>query len=174
MSDLKRLFFGLSLNEEARLSLARAASALRLHKGRLHPPENYHLTLAFLGMTPAEAVGPLLRLGALAMREPFQLALAPDMGSFKDGTILWAGVEPSAPLMALQGRLSAMLRENGFPVGDEPYRPHITLGRGVKLAAPTPAVTRAVFPAREVTLFESLRLDGRLVYRPLTEARKGE
>ena len=174
MGDMKRLFFGLALNEEARRAVLSVASAVRFQKGRLHPPENYHLTLAFLGMTPAEAVPQLLRLGRLAMREPFELALSPEMGSFKDGTILWAGVEPCEALFALQRRLGAMLRENGFPAPEEPYRPHITLGRGMKLSSPPPAVPRAVFPAKEVTLFESLRLDGRLVYRPLTEARKGE
>ncbi len=164
---MKRLFFGLPLNDEARRAVYEAASALRLQKGRLHPPENYHLTLAFLGMTPESAVEPLLRLGRLAMGEPFILSLAPAMGAFKDGAILWAGVEESEPLFALQRRLSALLRENGFPAGEEPYRPHITVGRGMKLAAPPPAVARAAFPVEGVTLFESLRLEGRLVYRPL-------
>lgn len=170
---MKRLFFGLALNEEARRAVSEAASALRLHKGRLHEPENYHLTLVFLGMTPAEAVTPLLRLGRLAMREPFELTLAPDMGAFRDGSILWAGVEPSEALFALRRRLSDILRENGFPDGGEPYRPHITVGRGMKLAAPPPIVPRAAFPVREVTLFESLRVDDRLVYRPLNEAQGG-
>ena len=172
MNDLKRLFFGLRLNDEARHAVAQAASAVRFDRGRLHPPENLHLTLVFLGMTPGDAVPRLLRLGEAAMRAPFELALAPDMGTFKDGTILWAGVEPSEPLMALQGRLAAMLRENGFPAEDAPYRPHITVGRGMRLSAPPPRVARAAFPVREVTLFESLRLDGRLVYRPLNGSRR--
>ena len=36
----------------------------------------------------------------------------------------------------------AMLRENGFPAPEEPYRPHITLGRGMKLSSPPPAVIK--------------------------------
>ena len=174
MADMKRLFFGLPLNEEARRAVTAAASAVRFEKGRLHPPENYHLTLAFLGMTPEEAVPRLCRLGRLAMRDEFRLALAPDMGTFKDGAILWAGVEPSEQLFALQDRLSALLRENGFPAPDGPFRPHITVGRGMKLAAPPPNVARAVFPVCGITLYESLRLDGRLVYRPLNRPRKGD
>ncbi|MBR3503888.1 MAG: RNA 2',3'-cyclic phosphodiesterase [Clostridia bacterium] len=174
MNDSKRLFFGLTLSDAARRAVARAASAVQFDRGRLHPPENYHITLVFLGMTPAEAAPRLLRLGEAAMRKPFELVLAPEMGTFKDGTILWAGVEPSEPLFALQGRLAAMLRENGFPADDAPYRPHITLGRGMRLTAPPPPLEPTAFSVGAVTLFESLRLDGRLVYRPLNEPRKGD
>ncbi|MER2202802.1 MAG: 2'-5' RNA ligase family protein [Rhodococcus sp. (in: high G+C Gram-positive bacteria)] len=66
------------------------------------------------------------------------------MGSFRGGSILWVGVEECKALFELQRRLSLMLRENGFPDGGEPYRPHITVGRGVKLISPPPPVAPAV------------------------------
>ena len=164
---MKRLFFGLRLNEQARRAVSEAVSRLRYEKGRLHEPDNYHLTLVFLGMTPEEAVPRLLRLGRMAMEQPFELTLAPELGAFKDGTIVWVGVRPCPALMALQRRLSLMLVENGFPGGEGVYRPHITLGRGMKLIGPPPQVAPAAFPVSEVTLFESLRENGRLIYRPL-------
>ncbi|MBQ8954901.1 MAG: RNA 2',3'-cyclic phosphodiesterase [Clostridia bacterium] len=166
-AGMMRLFFGLTLSDEARQAVSAAAAALRFDKGRLHERENYHLTLVFLGMTPEEAVPDLLRIGRLAMRQPFQLALAPEMGTFKDGSIAWAGVAHCPALFELQRRLSLMLTENGFPGGESVYRPHITVGRGMKLAGPLPRVCPAAFPVEGITLFESLREDGRLIYRPL-------
>ena len=167
MNEMKRLFFGLAPNDEARAALAAAAAELRCEKGRLHEPGNYHLTLVFLGMTPGEAVPQLLRLGSLAMGEPFELTLSGGMNAFKEGTVPWAAVDPCPALMALRARLSEMLRENGFPGGEAVFTPHITIGRGVKLAAPAPAIERVSFPVTRVTLFESLREDDKLVYRPL-------
>ncbi|MBO4298284.1 MAG: RNA 2',3'-cyclic phosphodiesterase [Clostridia bacterium] len=167
MIEMKRLFFGLAPNEEARAALSAAAAQLQCEKGRLHESGNYHLTLVFLGMTPAEAVPQLLRLARLAMREPFELTLSGEMNAFKDGTVPWAAIDPCPALFALRGRLSAMLRENGFPGGDESFTPHITIGRGVRLAAPAPSIRRVSFPVTRVTLYESLRMDDRLVYRPL-------
>ncbi len=166
MGDL-RLFFGLQLNDRARQAIACAAEDLRFDKGRLHEADNYHLTLVFLGATPQEAVPLLSRLGRLALREPFRLKLAPEMGAFRNGSIIWAGVEPCAALFALRSRLSAMLRENGFPGGDEPFTPHITVGRGMRLTAPPPLIALESFEAARVTLFESARVDGRLTYRPI-------
>ena len=139
-----RLFFGLSLSEEARDAVAEAARAVRCEKGRFQERDNYHLTLVFLGATPAGAVKQLRRLGQMVLREPFELTLAPEMGTFKEGSILWAGVADCPALTTLQRRQSLMLRENGFPGGDEPYRPHITVGRGMRGIAFTPRVAPAV------------------------------
>jgi len=164
---MMRLFFGLALNDEARGALESAAAGLRGGRGRLHGSDNYHLTLVFLGATPTEAAPQLLRIGSLAMRTPFELTLAPEMGTFKNDSIVWAGVEACPALFELRERLSRMLRENGFPGGDEPFVPHITLGRGMKPTLPLPTVARASFPVNSVTLFRSLHEDGRLVYRPV-------
>ena len=167
MAGMKRLFFGLSLNDAARDAIHDAASRVACEKGRFHEKDNYHLTLVFLGMTPEEAVPQLLRVAKLAMKEPFDVTLSGRMGTFKNGSILWAGVDGCEKLFALQKRLSVILKENGFPGGDEPYTPHITVGRGMKLTSPAPEVVRAAFPVSRVTLYESLREDDRLVYRPL-------
>ena len=165
--NMARLFFGLALNDEARAAAAEAARLLRFGSGRPSDADNYHLTLVFLGMTPREAVPELSALAGRVMGEPFRLTLSGRLGTFRDGSVVWAGVEECAALYELRRRLSRALAEAGFPDGGEPYRPHITLGRNMKGLGPLPGAARASFPVERVTLFESTREAGRLVYRPL-------
>ena len=73
----------------------------------------------------------------------------------------------TARLYSAYRKASRWLTGMGFDDPEEPYTPHITVGRGMKLLSPAPEVTRAAFPVSRVTLYESLREDDRLVYRPL-------
>jgi len=163
---MKRLFFGLELSEEARDALDRLLPSLE-GCGHLHSHDLFHLTLCFLGITPAEAIPTLTRLARLAAVPPFSLTLH-GLGTFKDGRILWAGVRPSPILTAMQKKLDLLLRENGFLLEDKPYSPHITLGRSMKSLPPCGDPDEVTFTVRGITLFESLRDENdRLVYRPL-------
>lgn len=166
-----RLFFGLQLPAHWRQALANQASALKKAgvKGTFTRPENYHLTLVFLGETgQVEAAKRALRQVKGA---PFPLrSAAPGCFSKKGGDIWWLGVEPSPALIALQRSLEERLRAAGFSLEERPYRPHITLARRVK--APTELLHGADVPPqealiRQVTLFSSERVDGVLRYLPL-------
>ncbi len=88
-------------------------------------------------------------------------------GTFKNGSILWAGVRPCDALTDYQSRLAAALREAGFPLEEAEYRPHITLARQVRSALPDLSVPEIPFPVTHATLFESTRIDGVLSYIPL-------
>ena len=167
MSGMKRLFFGLELNEAARNAVADAAGLLRFEKGSLHERNNYHLTLVFLGMTDERAVPELERLSRLAAGKPFDLTLSGRLDTFKGGSIVWAGVDESAPLMTMQKTLRAIMEENGFVPHEDGYTPHITLGRNMRGVSALPPVRRETFRVEGITLFESLREDERLVYRPI-------
>ena len=92
------------------------------------------------------------------------------MGVFRGGRVVWAGLEPSERLMSLQAALNESLTGMGFDDPEEPYTPHITVGRGLRLIAPLPAVRKVSFEAVRVTLFESARVDGALRYVPLNGA----
>ena len=165
--NTKRLFFGLPLNDDARAAVRAAAEEMRLEKGKLTDADNYHITLAFLGQVDEEAVPELMRLADLAWRAPFELTLSGKIGAFKGGSVIWAGLMDSAPLTEMQKRLSDILRENGFPLEEGVYTPHITMARSARAAQPYPPVGRVSFDTRAITLFESLREGGRLVYKPL-------
>ena len=167
MSDTMRLFFGIAPDFAAREALSRAASGVAFDRGRLYDRDLYHLTLVFLGQTPTNRTETLLSIADQAFSDPFDLTLAPDMGAFKGGSVLWAGVKPSEELLLLRARLRTLLLGNGFPGGEAEYTPHITLGRNMRLTAPTPPVGEAAFTVRRITLYESVRVDERLVYRPI-------
>lgn len=164
---MKRLFFGLELNDDARSAIEKAAGNLLYEKGSLHEKSNYHLTLVFLGMTDASAIPQLERLARLAAAKPFDLMLSGKMNTFKNGSIVWAGVDESEILRTMQARLRLILEENGFDRPEEGYTPHITVGRNMRGAAVLPPVDRVGFHVSGITLFESLREEDRLVYKPI-------
>lgn len=136
-------------------------------------PEDFHLTLHFLGeRSEAEAA----RLEEALRRVNFT-RFAFDLqgvGTFDvDGrpAVLWAGVAPSAALTELHAGLGTALGETlDFRPEARPYRPHVTLAR---LAAPLPAgyldthrdfALEHLRPA-EFALFESEFRDGMPHYR---------
>ena len=169
-----RLFVGIEVSEEARVECARFASlAAERLSGRLGDAGLYHVTLCFLGQTPRRALGALQSILRGAAGESFAAQLSAP-GCFKGGSILWVGLKKSAPLLALQKRLAAALREGGFPVAEEgEYVAHITLGRQLKgvgalLSGLTPDAIRPIsFPVDHIVLFESARINGVLRYVPL-------
>jgi 2'-5' RNA ligase len=97
-------------------------------------PEGAHLTLHFLGQTTPERAE-LVRLAmpqVVAAHAPFDLRTAA-LGvfpGFRRPRVLWLGLHgPVHRLEGLQRDMGRTLAELDFPVDEEPYHPHITLGR---------------------------------------------
>ena len=166
--DTARLFIGLELNDEARRSLARVCCALDESGviGKFHRPEMYHLTLCFLGNTLVDSIPHIQRILNSVSAAPFDLTLA-SLGTFKNGSILWAGVRESAELRSYQNQLAAALTDAGFPLEEGEYHPHITLARQVKTPFPDLPVPEIPFRIDHATLFHSTRIDGALTYLPI-------
>lgn len=131
-----RLFLAVPLSDEAKARVAAQIAALRGEGWpvRWVQPESAHLTLAFLGATAAERAE-LLRLAlpaVVARHAKFELRTAA-LGvfpSFRRPRVLWLGLHgPVHRLTALQGDVANALRDLDFPSAEEPYHPHITLGR---------------------------------------------
>jgi 2'-5' RNA ligase len=132
-----RLFFALELPPEVREAIGRLqppASAPGAADYRWVQPELLHVTLAFLGSQPPEALMALHEIseratgasarGTLSVGEPgsFGPAHAP--------RVLWVGLRGDlAALTRLQSSLAAGLRTAGFSLEDRPFAPHITLAR---------------------------------------------
>lgn len=116
-----------------------AAMARRLSaslEGRFLDRSTYHLTLAFLGdIDDAEAARAMDALDA-ACADAAPVPLAPDgLGKFgrpADAT-LWLGLAPDPALLALAERVREELAARDLPFDPKPFRPHITLGRRVRI-----------------------------------------
>lgn len=130
---LARLFIGVDLSLDDRTALATLLEPLLPLPGRMVPPENWHITLRFLGATD-EVTGERLLHELDEGREhgPFDIRLA-GLGAFprpKRATVLWMGIEDaSGGLAALNALSEAAARAVGFEPEERPYHAHLTLSR---------------------------------------------
>jgi 2'-5' RNA ligase len=128
-----RLFVALTPPAECVDELSAALDGVRgaLPDVRWAPPEQWHLTLAFLGEVDERALPDLtVRLARSAARHrPLDLRLA---GAGRFGSrVLWLGVRGDTDeLRHLAASVRAAARRARLPVEDRPYRPHLTLARG--------------------------------------------
>ena len=124
-----RLFVGLDFPWETKQMLASLAGGIP--GARWVPPENYHLTLRFIGEVPPHRAEEIdLALASLRARA-FPLVLA-GVGTFTKGgqeNALWVGVEKNASLEALRNKVETALQRAGCEPERRRFLPHITLAR---------------------------------------------
>jgi 2'-5' RNA ligase len=92
-----------------------------------------HVTLKFLGDTPAEDVPAIARVlrDVVADVSPFELRLV-GLGAFpkpERPSVVWAGVEGAEPLGEMAAALDAGLAPLGFAAEAKAFHPHLTLAR---------------------------------------------
>ncbi|WP_099866973.1 RNA 2',3'-cyclic phosphodiesterase [Pararhizobium haloflavum] len=125
---MPRLFAALELPRDATLSL----SLLRggLPGARWIDVENYHITLRFIGDVSGPTADEVVNAFDRIRRKEFQLRLQ-GIGSFgsKKPHSIWAGVTPTAELMALQGEMERICQRLGLPPDPRKFKPHVTLAR---------------------------------------------
>lgn len=125
---MPRLFTALEIPRDAAMSL----SLLRggLPGARWIDPENYHLTLRFIGDVPGhvadEVAGALDRVN----RTSFDLSLS-GVGAFgsKKPHSVFASVAPSPELNALHGEIERICQRLGLPADARKFTPHVTVAR---------------------------------------------
>jgi 2'-5' RNA ligase len=124
-----RLFVALDLPSSLRTRLSWMAGGLP--GARWVPPENYHVTLRFIGELPgwrAEEVDHALA----GLRAPgFELQLS-GVGTFAKGgkvNALWVGAERNPALDHLQAKVETALQRAGLEPERRRFNPHVTLAR---------------------------------------------
>jgi 2'-5' RNA ligase len=172
-----RLFAAVYPPEDARADLAATARRLSL-RGRSVRPAQWHLTLAFLDDVPEErlpGVWSAVEQSAAEVR-PFTVRLA-GAGAF--GQLVWVGVGgDTAALAALAEGLRERLRADGFALDTRPFRPHLTIARGVQtrradVAAALAALENYTGPpwtVRQVVLVRSALEPGGARHEPVAAA----
>ena len=124
-----RLFVALDLPSALRTRLSWMAGGLQ--GARWVPPENYHLTLRFIGELPAYQAEEVDHALAGLRAPGFALQLA-GVGTFEKGgrvNTLWAGVERNPALDHLQSKVETALQRAGLERERRRFAPHVTLAR---------------------------------------------
>jgi RNA 2',3'-cyclic 3'-phosphodiesterase len=114
--DTLRLFFALWPDDATRDALNRAGKWLHQHwGGRRMRADTLHITLAFLGSTPAEQLDALTACADAVQADAFELILD-QAGYWRHNRIGWLGASQTPPQhVELVGALNAALRAAGFP-----------------------------------------------------------
>jgi 2'-5' RNA ligase len=148
-----RLFVAVELPDDVRESLANATATLKRAGAdaglRWVRPEGIHLTLKFLGATPADRVDAICAALATHVRDAAQFDLQPaSFGAFHGGRhvvgkrewqreprhhnirVVWVGIDGETQRLAdLAGRVEAALSPLGFPTEQRAFSAHATLAR---------------------------------------------
>ena len=170
-----RLFIAIAPDAPMKDALVSVQDALRRQgvRGNYTPPENLHLTLAFIG----EYGDPDAVLAALETLSftPFPLRLD-RLGAFD--ALWWAGLAENEALDALVQQLRHALAEAGIPFDRKSFKAHITLLRKPVFprgrAPVAPAVPRAEMRAERVSLMLSTRGKSGMIYTELGAVTAGQ
>jgi len=162
----RRLFFALWPDEDVRRALVAADRGLG-REGRRVAADNLHLTLLFLGATPADRQACFTAAAAGVQGEPFELVLD-RFGHFPRPRVLWLGSSrPPAALVRLVEALGAALLPCGFTPESRPFAPHVTLRRKARRLPALQPETPVVWPVHDFCLCESVSTPDGVQYRVL-------
>ena len=174
-----RLFTALEIDEKNRKRIGKIQEHFKgsSFKGTFVRRENFHITLKFLGETEPELIKRICLAmdSAVSGIRSFKVTTgAPGYFKRRDGLILWLGIlHGDENIWTIGSNLEEELSKTGFKKEDQPFTPHITLARRVKLRKTFDIVSENCgnehisFDVRAVTLFESRREKGVLVYDPV-------
>jgi len=125
---MPRLFTALPLPEDVRDCLSALRGGLR--GARWVDPENYHLTLRFIGDVDERVADEVANTLAQIDRTAIEVTLS-GLGSFggRKPHAVWARVEPTPALMELQAEQERRLQRIGLAAETRRFTPHVTLAR---------------------------------------------
>ena len=125
---MPRLFTGVEIPAE----IGQALSSLRggLPGARWIDPENYHLTLRFIGDVDDVTAHEVADMLARVKRGPFELHMQ-GLGSFggRKPRAVVANVAPAQALLDVQAEQERLMQRIGLEPEGRKYTPHVTLAR---------------------------------------------
>ena len=131
-----RLFFAVPVDESIRRIVSRSIEDFPIADPpwRWIRPENYHITLKFLGETDDAMIDPLMEVGrgTAAESSPFELSFG-RFGAFpsisKPRVLLFRAESGVEQLAGIAGSLEDRLEPLGFERESRRFRAHLTLAR---------------------------------------------
>lgn len=161
---MKRLFIGLpvsSVKTAQKAELWKNNSRIRLNKMNWIKPENWHITLYFLGDTPEEKVESLKQMidQSFAGFSAFSAQLE-GVGTFPNQhhpNVLWLGLNHLHTILPAYQMLGGLLQQNGLMVDPKPLKPHLTIAR-IKHLADRMVIDSLIKEYRQ-TVFDTINID---------------
>lgn len=153
----RRLFFALWPDAATRAGIQRQAEeTVAQTGGRPVHPENFHLTLRFLGSVPLQRLDCIRQAAAVVRAAALELSLD-QLGYWPKPAVLWLGARrPGAELLRLVANLNTELAGCGFAPEIRPFKPHVTLARDVDQPGQLNGVAALTWRARDFVLVESV------------------
>ncbi|WII72938.1 RNA 2',3'-cyclic phosphodiesterase [Bdellovibrio sp. 22V] len=181
----KRLFFALNATDPLSETFLPTYKKLKINADRRDmtvkwvPPDNFHITLTFLGERPEEEIPAIMQAleNVCTQFAPFDLKVD-DVGAFSnehDARVLWLGVQKKRRLAELKVLLDQTLIERQLLLqpDEREFSPHLTFARlrnprSVKdMISPFKRKSFGKIHIDEVVLYES-KLQGVFpVYTPI-------
>ena len=165
-ADRKRLFFALNPGPRVRDEVATVQRDCGA-EGRAVPRENFHVTLAFLGMQD-EAVIPEVCAVAASLPFPPCDVVLDRLGRFKRAGVLWLGASEVPPLLAdFQHRLVGALLAAKIGYDQKPWKLHLTLYRKLRTWPPNMGTIAVRWQLDGFSLVESVSVNRGVIYHDL-------
>lgn len=179
---VKRLFIGVSIKSETVELVVKLWMNEPLSHSLLNwvKPENWHITLFFLGNQQISDITLLQQI----IEESFLSVPAFNAQLYGVGTflykynpkVLWLGLENFQLMLLARSRMGELLLQNGFTFSNNPLRPHLTVARIKRLENSTSfqsflsqnrEVSFGSVAINHVILYESVLTSKGPVYNPL-------
>lgn len=166
---MKRLFFALWPDTQTRESLQRVNHLIRAQGLKAVRPDNYHVTLVFLGNVD-DATALLLNqhIDDISVKA-FELTF--DQLSYwrRPRVLCLTCSRFGAEAVELAAALDEQARACGLPTDTRPYTPHLTMARHVRHTPPEINFEPVVWRAESFCLVESCSEPDGVVYRVLQQ-----
>lgn len=181
---MKRTFIGIKLNAGHALSgcYKDIQQGLKGEDINWVKPENFHLTLKFIGKTSEAQIfqvkESLTEIAARLFPFSYQLKGIGYFGLKKEPHVVWVGVEGGDNLKYLQKLIDRSMVDFGFEAEKMDYKPHLTLAR-IKSLSDVATFHKTILPFQDkhfqeelvqgITFFESRLTQEGAVYLPIAE-----
>ncbi len=153
----QRLFFALWPNDDLRQTINQLSQPITQNiQGKITPPENWHITLAFLGHIDMPTKQCMQQCAAKLQGSRFSLSLD-QFGYWSKPGLLWLGpTQTPDALRDLVTNLTTNLQNCGYKPETPPFQAHLTLMRKAVLAKTLPPVTPITWSVEDFCLVHSI------------------
>lgn len=164
-----RLFIAVNFGQQTKQKISQTANLLKNSgvNGNYTKESNYHITLLFLGQSNDTQLLASKQAITQIKQNPFHITLQ-NISNFGKN-IIYLGVNNISPLNNINQYLYDRLKHEFF-LADNRFSPHITLIRKpdyIPASVNTEGNLPFDYTVKDVSLMQSIRIDGELVYKPI-------